>query len=184
MVEQNPPVIKCQNIKRGRPTAATIGAIRQREADIVQLKVEGLSITQIAKRYELSQGRITRIYRKALSRAGEPYVKEERARAVMVYDRAVSKLWAIEATDPDNEIRIKAILAVLRWEEWRMNMLGFAMPVKLSKTLREMEQAGGLNDDQARMIRELMFGKSGWQPHIDAETIDISNAKVLNGDSH
>jgi hypothetical protein len=67
----------------------------------------------------------------------------EHKRALEIADRALARLWTIGKTETDHEIRIKASLSILRWEEYRGRLLGF-------DDLPHHSAAAGLEEERQR----------------------------------
>jgi len=130
---------------RGGEKPAGVIEARRRAREILELRYRGVHWGAISRQYGVSEVRIRQIYQRELGRITEPVVHQERKKALEAIDLAVSHLWSIERqaqphTEPserpnqpprqipgDQNVRIRALLGVLKWEEFRARLLGTEM---------------------------------------------------------
>jgi DNA-binding CsgD family transcriptional regulator len=139
---------------------------RKREAQILELRYQGVSLIEIAERYGISATRVSKIYYRALARIAEPIAELERRRALEVADRALAKLWSMvdpltPGVDPimpelDAEARIKVYLTILRWEEYRARLLGL-FELELPDQM-QTQRSGGLTNEPVEAIKRKLMG--------------------------
>jgi DNA-binding CsgD family transcriptional regulator len=148
-----------------QPARRVIDA-RRREAEILELRYQGTPLAEIAKRYGISVARVSKLYYRALARIAEPIADLERKRTLEVADKALARLWTIEQTETDPELRIKISLSILRWEECRSRLLGLddlprpamKLAVNLEQQQTREEQmilVRAMTPDERRAIQEI-----------------------------
>jgi hypothetical protein len=106
---------------------------RKREAEILELRYRGASLSTIAVQYGISQARVSMIYKKALQRIQEPIVHEERKRWLEVNDRLRLRAFSVlgeNLSDPDKVLAAIARIEKLEW--MRAQVLGLASGITIS----------------------------------------------------
>jgi DNA-binding CsgD family transcriptional regulator len=154
---------------------------RKREAEILELRYQGTTVVEIGQRYGISAPRVSKIYYRALARIAGPIAELERKRALEVVDRALAALWSMvkSVDDPPTpeaslgmlelgvDARLRALLAILRWEEYRSRLLGL-FDVELPAPAK-VEQRAGLSESAAEYCKfRVFYGDEGLRAAMGA----------------
>lgn len=155
--------------RRKTRTPATL----DREREIIDLRVAGLSQPEIGLRYGITRQRVQQIVDRGLARALTESADKLRAIELQRLERMTRALWPLALTgranadEPIDRIgQDRAVLRLLQIADRRAKLLGLDAPIKV-----EMEDAEAAADRMAAELAAFQAGSDAAMAVLDADSV-------------
>lgn len=101
-----------------------------RLAEIVAMRRQRVSMTEIGRRLGISHQRVSQLYSQALAMFPAQQVEEHRAEELMLIDDAIAGLLSLANDHTHPRIAVEAWTAIRGWAERKAKLLGLDAPAK------------------------------------------------------
>lgn len=113
----------------------------ERNAEIIRLRREGMSVADIARRFGIGISSVSKIWTKALANVGLEEVELARQEQSARLDELSREAWAVlhrSKGGVEDQLVLNAIHAILKVEERRAKLLGLDAPERTEITVEQV----------------------------------------------
>lgn len=128
---------------------------REKERKIIELRLRGVQVDQIAREFHVRPQRISFLVKRALKQIPAPVAEQERTRQIAILERVAQHYWTmVQENQGDWQAQDRGLQGVLRVEQDRRHMLALQLPASV---VNQVAIVGGLTEPTAIALRRVLF---------------------------